>query len=188
MVSGTGPLTLGTVTLGTASRSYDERSMPHTQSEPPLPFERVSEPRRFLGDAIIAFRVLNEARHRTVAAVFGAPRDGSNLVTLIAIGAFARALHRIAAAPRTQVRKVRSSPTAVGDTMIATAALKETLDSVAGHPSRDTSSAAGLIVFAVLAHSFRPAVEGTVRAVAESVRGVIAEARRIGSAIRRYGD
>jgi hypothetical protein len=162
--------------------------MPPTQSAPPLPFERVSETRRFLGDAIIAIRVLNEARHRTMAAVFGAPRDGSNLVTLIAIGASARALHRIAAAPRTQARKIRSSPTAVGDTMIGAAALKETLDSVAGHPSRDTSSAAALILFAVLAHSFRPAVKGTLRAVRESARGVIAEARRIGSAIGRYGD
>jgi len=162
--------------------------MPPRQSAPPLPFERVSEERRFLGDAIIAIRVLNEARHRTVAAVFGVPRDGSNLVTLIAIGAFARALHRIAAAPRTQARKVRSSPTLVGDTMIGTAALKETLDSVAGHPSRDTSSAAALIVFAVLAHSFRPAVERSLRAVRESFRAIKAEARRIGSAIRRYGD
>lgn len=162
--------------------------MPPRQSAPPLPFERVSEERRFLGDAIIAIRVLNEARHRAVAAVFGVPRDGSNLVTLIAIGAFARALHRIVAAPRTQVRKVRSSPTLVGDTMIGTAALKETLDSVAGHPSRDTSSAAALIVFAVLAHSFRPAVERSLRAVRESFRAFKAEARRIGSAIRRYGD
>ena len=159
-----------------------------TQSAPPLSLERISETRRFLGDAIIAIRVLNEARHRTVAAVFGVPRDGSNLVTLIAIGAFARALHRIAAAPRTQARKVRSSPTLVGDTMIGTAALKETLDSVAGHPSRDTSSAAALIVFAVLAHSFRPAVERSLRAVRESFRAIKAEARRIGSAIRRYGD
>jgi hypothetical protein len=72
--------------------------------------------------------------------------------------------------------------------MIGTAALKETLDSVAGHPSRDTSSAAALIVFAVLAHSFRPAVERSLRAVRESFRAFKAEARRIGSAIRRYGD
>jgi hypothetical protein len=161
--------------------------MPHTQSAPPLRLEDVSGARRFLGDTLIAFGVLNEARHRTMAAVFGVPRDGSNLVTLIAIGAFARALHRIAAAPRTQARKVRSSPTAVGDTMIGTAALKETLDSVAGHPSRDTSSAAALIVFAVLAHSFRPAVKGSLRAVGESVRGVIAEVRKVRAALGRYG-
>jgi hypothetical protein len=158
-----------------------------TQSAP-LGLERVSETSLFLGDAIIAIRVLNEACQRAVTRVFGVPRDSSSLVTLIAIGAFARALHRIAAAPRAQARKVRSSPTAVGDAMLGTGALKETLDSVAGHPSRDTSSAAALIVFAVLAHSFLPAVEGSLRAVEESVRGVISEARKIGSAIRRYGD
>ena len=161
--------------------------MPHTQSAPPLRLEHVSGTRRFLGDAIIAVRVLNEARHRAMAAVFGIPRDGSNLVTLIVIGACARALQRVAAAPRTQVRKVRSSPTVVGDTMIATAVLKETVDSVAGQPSRDTSSAAALIVFAVLVHSFRPAVERSLRAVGESVRGVIAEARKVRAAIGRYG-
>jgi hypothetical protein len=183
MVSGTGPLT-----FGTASRSYDQRSMPHTQPAPPLRLEGVSETRLFLGDAIIAIRVLNEALQRAVTRVFGVPRDSSSLVTLFVIGAFARALHRVAAAPRTQARKVRSSPTVVGDTMIGAAALKETLDSVAGHPSRDTSSAAALIVFAVLAHSFRPAVEGSLRAVGESVRGVMSEARKVRAAIRRYGD
>lgn len=183
MVSGTGPLT-----LGTASSSYDQRSMPHTQPAPPLRLEGVSETRRFFGDAIIAIRVLNETLQRAVTRLYGVPRDSSSLVTLIAVGAVARALQSIAAAPRTQARKLRSSPTAAGDTMIGTAALKETLDSVAGHPSRDTSGAAALIVFAVLAHSFRPAIEGSIRAVEESVRGVISEARRIGSAIRRYGD
>jgi hypothetical protein len=157
------------------------------QSAPDLGLEAVSSARRFLGDAIIALGVLNEARHRAVGAVFGAPREADNLVTLFVILAFARAVHRVVAAPRTQVRKVRSSPTAVGDTMIGTAALKETLDSVSGHPSRDTSSAAALIVFAVLAHSLRPAAERTVRAVGESVRGVVVEARRIRAAIARYG-
>jgi hypothetical protein len=162
--------------------------MPPTQPAPPLRPQDVSETRRFLGDAIIAIRVLNETVQRAVTRVYGVPRDSSSLVTLIAIGAFARALHRIAAAPRTQVRKVRSSPTAVGDTMIGTATLKATLDSVAGHPSSDTSSAAALIVVAVLAHSFRPAVEGSLRAVEESVRDLISEARKVRAAIRRYGD
>jgi hypothetical protein len=58
----------------------------------------------------------------------------------------------------------------VGDTALATAAFKETVDSIAGHPSRKTSFAAGLIVVAVLAHSVRPAVA----ALRKSVRAVIA--------------
>ena len=39
---------------------------------------------------------------------------------------------------------------------VATAAFKETVDSIAGRPSRDTRFAAALIVLAVLAHSSVP--------------------------------
>lgn len=112
-----------------------------------------------------------------MARVFGVGRQDSTLVTLIVIGAFARALHHIAGAPGRQLRKVRSSPTAVGDAIIGTGAIKETIDSIAGQPSRDTSSAAALIVLAVLAHLFRPAVAGLLRAVRESFGAVIAEGR-----------
>ena len=153
--------------------------MPPAQSTPPSSLKHVSPERLLVGDAIILFRILSEARHRAVARVFGVGKEHSTLVTLIAIGAFARALGRIAAAPRTQVRKVRSSPTAVGDAMIGTAAFRETVDSIAGHPSRDTSSAAALIAFAVLAHSFRPAVADLLHAVRESFRAVVAEGRRL---------
>ena len=153
--------------------------MPPTQSAPPLHREHVSPERLLVGDAIIAFRLLNEVRHRVVGAVFGVPKEGSNLVTLIAIGAFARAVHRIAAAPSTQARKMRSSPTAVGDTMIGAVALKEALDGVAGPPSRDAPFAAALIAFAVLTHAFRPAFADSLRAVRGSFRAVIAEALKL---------
>jgi hypothetical protein len=155
--------------------------MPPAQSPPSAHLKHVSPARLFWGDVYIAWRILNRARHRIMAAVFGVPTEGegSNLLWLIEVGAIARAVHRVAAAPRREVRKWESSPTAVGDTMIGAAALKETLDSIAGHPSRDTSSAAALIAFAVLAHLSRPAVEGSLRAVRESFRGVIAEALRL---------
>jgi hypothetical protein len=149
------------------------------QSTPPSGLKYVSPERLLVGDAIILSRILSEVRHHVVARVFGVGRQDSTLVTLVVIGAFARALHRIAGAPSRQVSKVRSSPTAVGDAMIGTAAIKETIDSIAGHPSRDTSSAAALIVLAVLAHLFRPAVAGLVRAGRESFGAVIAEARRL---------
>lgn len=162
--------------------------MPHAQSASPLGREGVSETRRFVGDAIIAIRVLNEVVQRGVSRVFGVPRAGSSLVTLFAIGATARALLRIASAPGTQVRKARSSPTAASDAMLGAAALKATLDGVAGAPSRKTPSAAALIVVALLAHAFRPAVQGSLRAVRVSVRDAILEARIVRAAIRRYGD
>ena len=162
--------------------------MPQVQSASPPGLEGVSETRRFVGDAIIAIRVLNEGVQQGVSRVFGVPRAGSSLVTLFVFGASARALGRAASAPRTQVRKARSSPTATTDAMLGAAAVKETIDSVAGVPSRNTSNAAALIVVAVLVHAFRPAVQGSLRAVRVSVRDVVLEARIVRAAIRRYGD
>jgi hypothetical protein len=82
--------------------------------------------------------------------------------------------------------RTRYTPT-VGDTMIGAAAVKETLDSIAGHPSRDTSSAAALIAFAVVALALRPAIEGTLRAVRQSFRGLIAAAHSVRAAMRVAG-
>ncbi|MGO9926173.1 MAG: STAS/SEC14 domain-containing protein, partial [Mycobacterium sp.] len=81
---------------------------------------QVSGARRFFGDVIIGFRVLNEMRHRVLAVVFGAQRGwGSNFVTIIVLASTWDAIHRVIAAPGAQVRKVRSSPTVVGDSLIA---------------------------------------------------------------------
>ena len=103
----------------------------------------------------------------------------SNLITLIVIGAVASALRRAAASPGTQVRKVRSSPTAVGDTMIVATVLRDSLRSLAGPRPRAASRAAALIAFAVLANSIRP--------IRPAVRGAITEVRRARDAIGRYG-
>jgi hypothetical protein len=161
--------------------------MPPTQSAPPVRPEHMSSARLFVGDVMIAFQVLNEVRHRIVTGSLGVPREHSNFVTLFVIAAIGGALGRTAAAPRTQVRKVRSSPTAVGDTMIGVSAAREALDSVAGHPSRDMSSAAVLIAFAVVVHSFRPVIERSLRAVRQSLRELIAEAHRVRGVMRRWG-
>ncbi len=154
--------------------------MPYTYSSPPLRREHVSGARWFFGDVMIAFRVLNDARHRAVAAVFGVSKGWrSNLITLIVIGAVASALGRAAASPGTQVRKVRSSPTAVGDTMIVATVLRDIVRSLAGPRPRAASRAAALIAFAVLANSIRP--------IRPAVRGAITEVRRARDAIGRYG-
>ena len=161
--------------------------MPTTQSAPPVRLEHVSRRRRLWGDAIIVSSLLNELRHRIMTAVYGISRADSNLVTLLVIAAFGAEIRRAAAAPRTQVRRVRSSPTAIGDSMIGVAAAKETLDSIAGHPSRDVRPAAALVTLALVVHLFRPAVKRSVRVMEEAGRDVVAEARRIGDAIGRVG-
>ena len=148
--------------------------MSATQSTPDG-LKHISPERLLVGDLIILFRLLV----RAVARAFGVSGEGSTLLTLIFIGSVARAVRRAFTAPRTQVRKARSSPNFAGDTVIATAAFKETVDSIAGHPSRDTSFAAALIAFAVLTHAFRPAVAGSVGALRKSVRTVITEGLRL---------
>ena len=136
--------------------------------------KHISPERLLVGDLVILFRLLV----RAVARAFGVSGEGSTLLTLVVIGSVARGVRRAFTAPRTQVRKARSSPNFASDTVIATAAFKETVDSITGHPSRDRSFAAALIAFAVLTHSFRPAVAGSVGALRKSVRAVITEGLR----------
>ena len=146
-------------------------SMSATQSTPHGRKQKIGPERLLAGYLIVLFGFLV----RAVGKAFGVSGQGSTLLTLVVLGSVARGVRRVFAAPRTQIRKARSSPNAAGNAMIATAAFKETVDSIAGRPSRDTRFAAALIVFAVLAHSFRPAV-GAMR---KSVRAVITQGLRL---------
>jgi hypothetical protein len=161
--------------------------MPDTQSRPPRRPERLSSAGLFVGDSVIAFRLLNEARHRVMSLVFGIPREHSNLMTLFVIAAFVRALQRAGGAPGTQVRKARSSPSAVGDTMIGTAVARETVNSIAGHPARDTPFAAGLIALAMTVYTFRAGIMRLLHAVRPSVRHLVAAAHRVRAVTRCCG-
>ena len=164
-----------------------QRVMPDTQSPPPPRLEHLSGARLFVGDAVVAFRLLNEARHRIMYRVFGMPREHSNLMTLFVIAAFVRALQRAAAAPGTQVRKARSSPTAVGDTMIGTAVAKETVDSIAGHPARDMPFAAALIALAMTVYAVRAGITRLLHAVRPLFRHLVAAEHRVRAVMRGWG-
>jgi hypothetical protein len=61
-------------------------------------------------DARVAFLLLDEARYRALARLFGVPRDKSFLVTTIALGTLAQALHDKAAGVLT-VQAARRSAT-----------------------------------------------------------------------------
>ena len=161
--------------------------MPDTQSPPPRRPEHLSSARLFMGDAVLAFRLLNEARHRIMSRAFGTSMEHSNLMTLFVIAAFVRALQRSAAAPGTQVRKARSSPTAVGDTIIGAAVAKETVDSIAGHPARDTPSAAALIAFAMTVYGFRAGIKRLLQEIRPSLRHLAGGAHRVRVVMRRWG-
>ena len=161
--------------------------MPDTQSPPRRRPEHLSSARLFVGDSVIAFRLLNEARHRIMSGVFGMPREHSNLMTLFVIASFVRALQRAAAAPGTQVRKARSSPTAVGDTMIGAAVARETVNSIAGHPARDKPFAAALIALAMTVYGFRARIKRLLHEIRPSLRHLTSAAHRVRAVMRRWG-
>jgi hypothetical protein len=148
----------------------------------------VSGARRFFGDVIIGFRVLNEMRHRVLAVVFGAQRGWhSNVVTVILLASTWDAIHRVIAAPGAQVRKVRSSPTIVGDSLIAAGVLSEVIDKVTTRRAKATASTAALIVFAVVVHSIRRPVLRSFHAIRATIRAGITEVRKVRDTISRYG-
>jgi hypothetical protein len=161
--------------------------MPDNQSPPPRSPEHFSSARLFAGDTVIAFRLLNEARHRIMSRVFGMPREHSNLMTLFVIAAFIRALQRAAAAPGTQVRKARSSPTAVGDAMIGAGVAKETVNGIAGHPARDMPFAAVLIGLATTVYALRAGIKRLLHEVRPLFRHLVAAEHRVRAVMRRWG-
>jgi hypothetical protein len=79
--------------------------MSATQSTP-HGLKHISPERLLVGDVIILFRLLV----RAVGRAFGVSGEGSTLLTLIVIGSVVRGVRRAFSAPRTQVRKARSSP------------------------------------------------------------------------------
>jgi hypothetical protein len=145
--------------------------MSATQPTPHGLNQNIGPERLLVGYLIVLFAFLV----RAVGRAFGVSGEGSTLLTLVVIGSAARGVRRVFAAPRKQMRKARSSPNFAGNAMIATAGFKETVDSIAGKPSRNTSFAAALIIFAVLTHSLRPAVAG----LRKSVRDVITQGLRL---------
>jgi hypothetical protein len=149
---------------------------------------QLSGARRFFGDVIIGLGVLNEIRHRVMGVVFGAERGlGSNLVTVIVLGSVVNGVRRVIAAPGAQVRKARSSPTIVGDSLIAAGVLSEAIDRVTVRRASAAASTAALIVFALVVHAIRQPVVRALRAIRATIRSVLTEERRVRDAIRRYG-
>jgi hypothetical protein len=130
--------------------------------------------RLFFGDAAIVFMLLNDVRHRTVTRVFGVSRDDSNLVTVLAIGSAAVAVHGTAA----RVRAMRPHPSR-SDGLIGASVLREVALGIAGEPSRAVPAAGALIGLALVGKSSRPMVRRTLRTTRESVRSVVTAPLRL---------
>ena len=124
----------------------------------PFTGEPLGGARLFAGDAIITWRLMDEACGRGAARLFGVPKDKSLLVTVIAAGAFAGAIHSSA----TRALR-RGRPSVTGGAMGAMV-LREGLNGIGG-PAAKTPFAGPLIAFAVLGASYRPLLGGSFRTV-----------------------
>ena len=117
-----------------------------------------------------------------MGVVFGAERGlGSNLVTVIVLGSVVNGVRLVIAAPGAQVRKARSSPTIVGDSLIAAGVLSEAIDRVTVRRARAAASTAALIVFALVVHAIRQPVVRVLRAIRATIRSVLQRSAEYGT-------
>jgi hypothetical protein len=139
--------------------------------------------RLFFGDVGIVLLLLNNARHRVVARVYGVSREDSNLVTVVAIGSAAVAVHGTVS----RARRIRLLPS-VSDGAIGAAVLRETALGIAGEPSRTVPFFGALVTFALVGRSLRPLLRGVVRTTEGSVLRVVTAPHRLRAFARdRYG-
>jgi hypothetical protein len=110
--------------------------------------------------------LMGEARRRAVTRVFGVPpEDQSLIVTMILLGAAGTVVRGLAPAlPRLHPSRTDAAMGGV----VANAAVR----GIAGAPSATVPLAGGLIVFALLARSWRPAVAGAVHEVRALAHGI----------------
>jgi hypothetical protein len=130
--------------------------------------------RLFFGDAAIVFLLLNNVRHRMVARVFGTSRDDSNLVTVLALGSAAVAVHGTAARLRTIPRHPSGT-----DSVIGAAVLREAALGIAGAPTRAVPAAGALVALALVGRSSRPVLRGALRTTRGSVRSLVTAPLRL---------
>ena len=109
--------------------------------------------------------MMRQARQGAVTRVFGVPRaDQSFLATMILLGAVAAVLKELTPRPW---------PHATGaEARIGASLVNVAFRGIAGAPSANMPLAGGLIAFALLSHSVRPAVAGSAREIRALTREV----------------
>jgi hypothetical protein len=119
--------------------------------------------RRDLG---MAFELGNEARYRVVERLFGVPREQANIITLIALGMLAQRAHA-----RTR-RLLRPRTPNSGDTLLGAGVAREVLFDIGGPASRQAQYFGALVVFALAAHGFGPAIRNTIHGIRAAAHDV----------------
>jgi hypothetical protein len=121
--------------------------------------------RMMVVDVGVRSLLMGEARRRSLTRVFGVPSDDQSLlVTMILLGAAGSVARGLA--PRPWPRPSRTHA-AVGGSV-----LNAMLRGIAGGPSEKVPLAGGLIAFALLSHSLRPALAGSARELRALAHGI----------------
>jgi hypothetical protein len=131
---------------------------------------------RLESDLRISFLMLNEARYRAMAALFGLSREQTNLASLVLLGTVAHAIRERAH----RMMVAWPAPTA-GDSVLGVATLREAVQTVAGPASRDTSMFGTLVAIAAAGGVCLPLARRSLRAFEQA-------SERAGAAFKhRYG-
>jgi hypothetical protein len=131
---------------------------------------------RLLADARVAFLLINYARLRAVARLFGVGPEQANLLTAVA-------LLTLAETSRRKIRAMMEGPAlpSLEDGLLGGAMLREALGGVAGLSGRDAPQPATLLMLAVVGGLAAPTLF-------KSIRGVRATTHRTTVAFHhRYG-
>jgi hypothetical protein len=119
--------------------------------------------RLLLSDARVVYLLLNHARARVIARVFGITGENSALVTLIVLGLAAEAAHR-------NVSRALGAPTTPhpADALIGSAMLRESAKGIAGTYAAESPMFGTLILLSLAGAVLRPVVGGSIRRVKTS--------------------
>jgi hypothetical protein len=111
-------------------------------------------------DLRVAYLLIDEARYRSVARLLGVDREGSSLVTIVALGL-------LATAARNAARKLVGVPdsASAADPAIAVAVAREAVRGLGGAALAGAPYFATLVVLAVARSSLRPALGASSRGV-----------------------
>jgi hypothetical protein len=134
--------------------------------------------RLLFADARVVYLLLNDARSRVIARVFGISGQNSALVTVIALGVAAEAAHR-------KVVRVLNAPGTpdAADTVIGASVLRESVRAIIG--TSETPFFGTLVIASVAGSMLRPVLRATVRGVKASAHLTRADfGRRYGHIIR----
>jgi hypothetical protein len=119
--------------------------------------------RLIFSDARVAYMLLNDARSRTIARIFGISGENSALVTMIALGLLAESV-------RAGVARALTAPgdTDLADAVIGVSVLRESARALAGGWSAESPMFVTLVAVAMVGHVARPAVAGAIRGIKAS--------------------